>query len=67
MPESQSDRGKGGAYPDEVEDRRLPARKDGLPRPAGEKIGSEGSSDNAKTLTDPVTGEPHLDRKPSKD
>ena len=67
MPESQSDRAKGGAYPHEVEDRRSPPRSDGLPRPAGEPVGSEHSSDNAKTLTDPATGEPHMDRKPAQD
>ena len=59
---SQSDRAQGGAYPHEVEDRGTPPREDGLPRPAGEPAGSEHSSDTNKTLTDPSTGEPHLDR-----
>ena len=31
------------------------------PRPRSEPPGSEGSSDTDKTLTDPATGEPHLD------
>ena len=28
------------------------------PRPATEPVGSEGSSRNSKTMTDPATGEP---------
>ena len=67
MAENQSERAKGGAYPEEVEDRRQPPRSDGLPRPAGEPVGAEHSSENDKTLTNPATGEPNLDRKAGKD
>lgn len=48
-------------YTGDYEDERTPAAPGQPPRPRSEPRGSEGSSDNAKTLTDPSTGEPHLD------
>jgi hypothetical protein len=49
-------------YPSDYEEQRTPAQPGEPPRPATEPKGSEGSSDTPKTLTDPATGEPHLDR-----
>lgn len=61
---TQPDRAQGGAYPEDVENRRTPSQPGQPPRPATEPPGSEGSSDTDKTLTDPATGEPHPKPKP---
>ena len=47
-------------YTGDYEDER-PAAPGEPPRPRSEPRGSENSSDNGKTLTNPATGEPHLD------
>lgn len=69
MPETESERAQGGAYPTEVDNRR-PSGTDGRPpRSATEPPGSEEADhpdpskpSDAKTSreisTDPVTGEP---------
>ncbi len=43
----------------EYEQERPPARDGEPPRPAQEPTGSEGSSNNGETATDPATGEPN--------
>ena len=48
-------------YTSDYENQRRPPNAGEPPRPATEPPGSEGSSDTSKTLTDPATGEPHLD------
>ena len=48
-------------YTSDYENQRRPPGPGEPPRPATEPVGSEGSSDTDKTLTDPATGEPHLD------
>ena len=53
---------EGKAY-DSNEDLR-PHREGGAPRPASDPVGSEGSANNAKTATDPSTGQPNGSRRP---
>jgi hypothetical protein len=43
----------------EYEQERVPARDGEPPRPAQEPAGSEGSSNNGETATDPATGAPN--------
>ena len=43
----------------EFEQERTPPREGEPPRPAQEPPGSEGSSNNGETATDPATGEPN--------
>ncbi len=68
MPETESERAQGGAYPTEVDNRR-PSGKDGKPpRSATEPPGSEktnhpepapSDAGTAREITtDPITGEP---------
>lgn len=58
MPQPRSpDRQPGRA--NEYEEERPPAREGQPPRPAQEPPGSEGSSNNGETATDPATGKPN--------
>jgi hypothetical protein len=41
------------------EEQKTPSREGKPPRPASEPEGSEGSTRNDKTATDPATGEPN--------
>ena len=59
MSNDQPERAQGGAYPADYEREGLPTEDGKPPRPPGHPPGSEGSSDTAKTWTDPATGEAH--------
>ena len=55
LPETDRQPGRQNEY----EEERPPRREGEPPRPAQEPPGSEGSSNNGETATDPATGEPN--------
>ena len=63
----ETDKPPAEPYTSDYENQRQPAHTGEPPRPATEPPGSEGSSDTNKTLTDPATGEPHMERKAGQD